>query len=74
MYYACKRSDHFKTDCPTLKKSFKRSKKKAMVTTWSDSDESGLDEDTQNEVNLCFMAQEDEVNSEPSLKFTFEEL
>ena len=54
--YECKKFDHFKVDYPTLKKTFKRSKKKAMVVTWSNSDELSSDEEIQNEANLCFMA------------------
>ena len=74
MCYECKKLGHFKVDCPTLKKSFKRTKKKAMVATWSDSDESSSKEETQNKANFYLMALDDEVIFEPSLEFIFDEL
>ena len=51
-------------------------KKKAMVATWSDSDESSLSEEEtlKNEANLCLMGLEDEVCTASNLKFTYEEL
>ena len=45
-----------------------------MIVIWRDSDELGSDEEIQNVANLCFIAQEDEINLEPSLEFTFNEL
>ena len=44
-------------DCPLLKSS-KKSKKKAMKTTWDDSDESGSGSDEE-VPNFCFMAHSD---------------
>ena len=49
-------------------------KKKLMIATWSDSDESSSDEEDKNIVNLYLMAQDDEVTFEITLDFTFEEL
>ena len=34
------------------------------MATWSDSDDSTTDEETQDEANLCLMAHENEVSSE----------
>ena len=45
-----------------------------MVATWSDSDDSSTDDENQNFANLCLMTQEDEVQSEHVLDFTFDEL
>ena len=41
--YKCKKIEYFKADCPNLKKSFKKIKKKAMFVTWSDSEGSSSD-------------------------------
>ncbi|GAV61942.1 UBN2 domain-containing protein, partial [Cephalotus follicularis] len=72
--FECKNPGHFKCGCPSLKtiEQFKKSnehskKKKAMVATWDDSDESSSDEESDGEVaNIAFMAieevEEDEVN------------
>ena len=38
--YECKKSGHFKSKCPQLKKGPKKYKKKAMMVTWSASDDS----------------------------------
>ena len=50
-----------RNECP-MKKKFKRKAMKA--TTWSNSEESDSDDETQHEIaNMCFMAIEDEVTS-----------
>ena len=51
-------------------------KKKAMVATWSDSDESSSSEEEklEKEANLCLMGLEDEVCTKSNLEFTYEEL
>ena len=73
--YECKKLRHFKSECPQLKKDPKKYKKKAMMATWSGSDESSSEEEDSNEqANLCLMAHENEVNSETPSDFTFEEL
>ena len=73
--YECKKSRHFKSECPQLKKGPKKYKKKAMMATWSGSDESSSEEEDSNEqANLCLMAHENEVNTEIPNDFTFEEL
>ena len=43
--YECKKPGYFRTDCPKLKKASKKIKKKAMIATWSDSDESCSEEE-----------------------------
>ncbi|GAV89508.1 LOW QUALITY PROTEIN: zf-CCHC domain-containing protein/UBN2 domain-containing protein, partial [Cephalotus follicularis] len=56
--YECNKPGHIRSDCPKLKK--KKDKKKAMIATWSDSDDSSLDEDENKEItNIAFMAMED---------------
>ncbi|GAV90149.1 zf-CCHC domain-containing protein/DUF4219 domain-containing protein, partial [Cephalotus follicularis] len=78
--YECKKPDHFKNECPNLKKKeqFKKKneyfkKKKAMVATWSDSDPSSSEEESDEEVaHIAFMAIEDEEENE--VNFTFYEL
>ena len=45
-----------------------------MIATWSNSDDSNTNDENQNFANLCLIAQEDEVQSEHVLDFTFDEL
>ncbi|XP_026656681.2 uncharacterized protein LOC113461208 [Phoenix dactylifera] len=72
--YECKRLGHFRLDCPLLKKSQKK-KKKAFVAMWEDSDESSSKEEEPQEVaNIFFVAQGNEVSSNASPNFTFDEL
>ena len=52
----------------------KKIMKKAMIAIWSDNKESNFDEENQNIANLCLMAQDDEVQFEYTLNFTFDEL
>ena len=40
-----KKSGYFKMDCPQLKKSSRKFKKKAMMATWSDSEDSSSEEE-----------------------------
>ncbi|GAV69684.1 hypothetical protein CFOL_v3_13185, partial [Cephalotus follicularis] len=55
----CNKPSHIRPDCPKLKK--KKDKKKAMIATWSDSDDSSSDENKNEEIaNIAFMAMEDE--------------
>ena len=72
--YEYKKSRYFKSECPQLMKDLKKYKKKAMMATWSESDESSSKEDSNEQANLCFMAHENEVNTEIPIDFTFEEL
>ena len=73
--YECKKLGHFKSECPQLKKDPRKYKKKAMIATWSGSDESSFEEKDSNEqANFCLMAHENEINTETPNDFTFEEL
>ncbi|KAL2542607.1 CCHC-type domain-containing protein [Abeliophyllum distichum] len=60
--YDCDKSGHKKIECPNRKKF---TKKKALQTTWDDSDEDDIEEDeVQEEItNMCFMAIEDELST-----------
>ncbi|GAV90455.1 LOW QUALITY PROTEIN: zf-CCHC domain-containing protein/UBN2 domain-containing protein, partial [Cephalotus follicularis] len=77
--YECNKPGHLKNECPNLKKKepFKKKnefkKKKAMVATWSDSDPSTSEEESDEEIaHIAYMAIEDEEESE--VNFTFDEL
>ncbi|GAV73628.1 zf-CCHC domain-containing protein [Cephalotus follicularis] len=78
--YECNKPDHLKNECPNLKKKeqFKRKneyfkKKKAMVATWSDSDPSSSEEESDEEVaHIAYMAIEDDEENE--VNFSFDEL
>ena len=61
--YKCKNPGHVKYDCPLYKT--KREKRRVMVATWSQSEDSSDDENENEVANMCFMAFEDkdEVNS-----------
>ncbi|GAV85376.1 UBN2 domain-containing protein, partial [Cephalotus follicularis] len=71
---------HFKSDCLSIKKKeqFKKSnehseKKKAMIATWDDIDESSSGEESDGEVaNIAFIAIEEEEEDE--VQFSFDEL
>ncbi|KAL2475800.1 zinc finger protein [Abeliophyllum distichum] len=58
--YDCDKPGHKRTEYPNKKKFIK---KKALQTTWDDSDEDDLEEDEVQEkiANMCFMVIEDEV-------------
>ncbi|GAV59425.1 zf-CCHC domain-containing protein [Cephalotus follicularis] len=57
--YECNKPGHIKPNCPKLKK--KKDKKKAMIATWSDIDNSSSDEDENEEIaNIAFLAMEDD--------------
>ncbi|GAV57396.1 hypothetical protein CFOL_v3_00933 [Cephalotus follicularis] len=48
-------------NCPKLKKKKDQVKKKAMIATWSDNDESSSEDEENEEVaNIAFMAMEDD--------------
>lgn len=70
--YECKKPSHNKPKCPLLKKS----KKKAMVAAWPDSEESEQDDEAQDEIaSVVLMALEDEIKpNSSSLYLTYEEL
>ena len=60
--YKCKKLGHAKYDYYLYKT--ERGKRKAMIATWSQSEDSFYDENEKEVVNMCFMALEDqdEVN------------
>ena len=68
--YECNKLGHIKSECPKLKKSFKKDKKykkkkrQALKATLDDSNESNDDETDRKVTNLCFMALEEELSSD----------
>ncbi|XP_072066923.1 uncharacterized protein [Arachis hypogaea] len=63
----CKEPGHFKSDCPQLKKGekSKKDKKKVMTATWEDLENDTSSESSNQEAQLCLMADhndEDEVD------------
>ena len=66
------------SDCPHIKDSRKKSKRRAMLEAWEETDESSSKNDSDLEVaNLCLMANEDSVvNSSTDFdeQFSYEEL
>ena len=60
-----KKLGHIKYDCPLYKSEAKRRMKKAMMVTWSESEESFEEENKKEVTNMCFMTIDklDEVNS-----------
>ncbi|XP_031274469.1 uncharacterized protein LOC116132935 [Pistacia vera] len=68
--HECKKPSHIHQDCPQAKWKKKDNfyKKKVLAITWSGSDDSSdEDESDEEQVNLCFMA--NECNSEGDSKF-----
>ncbi|GAV75353.1 zf-CCHC domain-containing protein [Cephalotus follicularis] len=76
--YECNKPGHYKSDCPKLKRNKEHSKKKkAVMATWSDSDNSSSDEESNGEVaNIAFMEIENEEENKVHLStsFSFDEL
>ncbi|GAV72713.1 hypothetical protein CFOL_v3_16201, partial [Cephalotus follicularis] len=79
--YECDKPGHIRLDCPKLKKKKDNVKKKAMITTWSGSDESSSDKEENEEVaNIAFMAMEDDIEVKTSslsyneLQYEYDEL
>ncbi|RVW63051.1 hypothetical protein CK203_063220 [Vitis vinifera] len=58
-YFKYKKPGHIKYDCPLYKSEAKRRMKKAMMATWSESEESSEEENEKKMVNMCFMAIDD---------------
>ena len=56
--YNCKKSRHFRFECPSSRKEPK--KKKAYVATWDDCDSSSDEEENLEVAHICFMTLEDE--------------
>ncbi|GAV68212.1 hypothetical protein CFOL_v3_11715, partial [Cephalotus follicularis] len=62
--YECNKPGYYKSDCPRLKNKEQMKKRKAMIATWEDSDESSSDGETQEEVaQLALMAVEEEEDN-----------
>ncbi|RVW56475.1 hypothetical protein CK203_072489 [Vitis vinifera] len=57
--FKCKKPGHIKYDCPLYKSEAKRRMKKAMMATWSESEESSEEENEKEVANMCFMAIDD---------------
>ncbi|RVW28775.1 hypothetical protein CK203_089226 [Vitis vinifera] len=55
----CKKLGDIKYDCPFYKSEAKRRMKKAMMATWSESEESSEEENAKEVANMCFMAIDD---------------
>ncbi|GAV92310.1 hypothetical protein CFOL_v3_35690 [Cephalotus follicularis] len=75
--YECNKPRHCKSDCPKLKNKEHPKRKKAMMATWSDSDDSSSDEESDGEVpNIAFMEIENEDENEVhhSTSLSFDEL
>ena len=57
--FKCKKLRHIKYDCPLYKIEARRRMKKAMMATWSESEESSEEEKEKEVANMCFMAIDD---------------
>ena len=67
--YECKKLDHLRFDCPQLKKESKK-KKRVLLTTWSNSEYSSSEKEQQEVANVCFMAHDEEVQSNSHSDFS----
>ncbi|KAG4906639.1 hypothetical protein JHK85_056098 [Glycine max] len=71
--YECKKLGHFKSECSDLEKSkdkekkFFKSKKKSLMSTWEDLDDSLSNEDNEEEANLCLMTNASTSKAKPAL-------
>ncbi|KAL7209433.1 hypothetical protein ACSBR1_031052 [Camellia fascicularis] len=68
--YECKKSRHIKPECPNLKNK-KKSKRRAMMAAWEESDYNSSDSKASNSevTNLCFIGIEDDKVTENSLSY-----
>ena len=66
--FKCKRPGHIQDECLKLKHKYKGAKerRKAFKATWDDSSESEMEDEQQEDLNLCLMALE-ENNEVPSI-------
>ncbi|GAV62229.1 hypothetical protein CFOL_v3_05753 [Cephalotus follicularis] len=73
--YECDKPGHTRLECPKLKKKKNIFKKKAMIATWSDSDESSSEEANEEVANIALMAIENESDYDvTSSSLSFNEL
>ena len=57
--YECKKPGHMKTDCPLRK----RSRRRAMMATWSEREKESSEDEQHEIANTCFMAIDDKVSN-----------
>ncbi|XP_030505326.2 uncharacterized protein LOC115720314 [Cannabis sativa] len=57
--YECKKPSHMKTDCPLRK----RSRRRAMMATWSESEKESSEDEQHEIANTCFMTIDDKVSN-----------
>ena len=75
IFYEFNELGHIKSECPKLKKSFKKDRKykkkkrQALKETLDDSSESSDDDTDEKIVNLCFMALEEPSSDNVTLDF-----
>ncbi|GAV86273.1 UBN2 domain-containing protein, partial [Cephalotus follicularis] len=66
--FDCNKSRHFKNECPNLKKKQYSRKKKVMIATWSDSDETSSDKESNDEeAQLALIAFEEEYEGDTNV-------
>ncbi|XP_057756290.1 uncharacterized protein LOC130975519 [Arachis stenosperma] len=72
----CKEPGHFKSDCPQLKKGekFKKDKKKVMMATWEDLENDTSSESSDQEAQLCLMADHDDEDEVDFSDLSIDEL
>ncbi|KAH1197277.1 hypothetical protein GmHk_18G051097 [Glycine max] len=73
IFFECKKPWHFESKCPDLENSkdkknkFFKSKKKSLMSTWEDLDNSSSNEDNKEEANMCLMVGASTGKAEPTL-------
>ncbi|XP_057986698.1 uncharacterized protein LOC131171245 [Hevea brasiliensis] len=65
--FKCNKPGHIRTDCPKLKKPFKKFKKKALKATWDESSDFEDEEIGDQVAQMCFMAMEESSNERNKL-------
>ncbi|XP_057730096.1 uncharacterized protein LOC130945392 [Arachis stenosperma] len=72
----CKEPGHFKSDCPQLKKDkkSKKDKKKVMIATWEDLENDTSSESSDQEAQLCLMANHDDKSELDLSNLSIDEL
>ncbi|XP_057999323.1 uncharacterized protein LOC131178382 [Hevea brasiliensis] len=76
--FECNKPGHIRMDCPKLKKTFKKFKKKALKATWDESSDSEDEEIGDQVAQMCFMAVEESSNevtlNDDDVEFSYKEL